>query len=294
MSRASELDALLTRAGYPARNGGLDDANADAVRRYAKGRQQYVAVLARRGWLTRFDLEDDFQQDAAHSAVVGDLLRCAGVVHARIADERIEGEGLLLAVELVAGAPLYTFQPTRHLSDYGELDVMLLSAQCAAESAGVAVTFVPLRTGDQTVIVAAIPDAVHDEIIDRRLVSLARSAVGEPPRLCSWAEATALIRNARARRIASARGRRGLDALIEYVLANDDIVWRPMPNELGAWRARWTPEQRRVFEIDDRDRFLDDLRERAEVAADAAVQLHKIEDLEDAFALLQQQSPSQS
>jgi hypothetical protein len=89
--------------------------------------------------------------------------------------------------------------------------------------------------------------------------------------------------------VARASGRRSIDALVEYVLANDDIVWRPSPDDLGGWQARWTTAQRRIFELDDRDGFLDDLRERAEVAPDAAAQLRKIEDIEDAFALLQQQ-----
>jgi hypothetical protein len=257
------------------------------VRRFAKGRAQYLAVLARRGWLTWFDLEGDFHQDGAHSAIVGDLLSCAGVASAHIADQWIEGEGWLLAVELQRGVPLYTFQPTRQISDYGELELIVFSAQCAAVSAGIAVTFVPLRTGDQTVIIASIPDAVHDEIVDRRLLTVAGHAPGDPPRLCSPEQATALIRKARAVRVARASSRHSIEALVDYVLANDDVVWRPAPGELKAWRARWTPAQRRIFELDDRDGFLDDLRERAEVAADAAAQLRKIEDIEDAFALLQ-------
>jgi outer membrane protein assembly factor BamB len=150
------LELALTALGHMAPEGAVDEGLHDLPDELAP-----VAVLARRGWVEWFDLEDDFHVDGAHSELIGRLLERCGVVGARILDAWVPSEGRCVEVRL--GDARHGFlAPTEIRSDWGELDLLRSVARHFAAARDRSILAV--ETDDQTVCLVCVPNDVRGAV----------------------------------------------------------------------------------------------------------------------------------
>jgi hypothetical protein len=166
------LEQLLTAAGWPPAHD-LNERHQEVVLEIGQSKTLLSLLpLAKRGWVTWFDAEGDFQEPQAHSQVIVDVLQSANLdVQAR--DEYLAGFGCVVTVRWFDEEFVYmnakeddSDNEDDRASDWADVD--LITSICAIHLERKGFKLTNVRSGDQTIILVVIPDEVNPLLKDIR------------------------------------------------------------------------------------------------------------------------------